>query len=256
MDLRKRLNVAQNIAATASDVAMSHFRKPLDVSAKADQSPVTIADQETERTIRALLEQHFPDETIFGEEYGQSGDASDMWIVDPIDGTRSFIAGLPLFGMLLGYVSGDDPLVGVINMPALGELYSGAHGLGATMNGSSVSTSDCENLCDARLFLNEGDKLALREPDVFGRLIRSGALRRMSADCYPHALVASGSADGVVDFDLQPYDYLPVSAVVQAAGGIMTDWQGKKLTMDSDGRTVTAATPALHAALVELVNEP
>ena len=254
MDLRQRLTKAQSIAAGASQVAMAHFRTPIDIASKSDASPVTIADQETERAIRAALSRQFPDEAIFGEEYGQSGSGSDMWIVDPIDGTRSFITGLPLFGMLLGYVSDGAPQLGVINMPALGELYAGAVGLGATLNDAPIKTSGCRTLEDARLFLNEGDKLARQEPDVFSRLIRAGSLRRMSADCYPHALVASGCADGVVDFDLQPYDFLPVCAVVEAAGGIMTDWQGQALSMASDGRTLTAATPALHAALVELVN--
>ncbi|MEO9826391.1 MAG: inositol monophosphatase family protein [Paracoccaceae bacterium] len=255
MDLQQRLIAAQNIAAGASKIAMSLFRKPIDIVSKSDASPVTIADQNTERAIRGALEIQFPGEAIFGEEYGTSGSGTDMWIVDPIDGTRSFITGLPLFGMLLGYVEGGTSMLGVINMPALGEVYAGARGLGATMNGTSIKTSTCSQLDGARLFLNEGDKLAAKEPVVFKRLIRAGAVRRMSADCYPHALVASGFADAVVDFDLQPYDYLPVSAVVKAAGGMMTDWQGNPLTMNSDGRTLTAATPALHAALVELVNK-
>ena len=96
--------------------------------------------------------------------------------------------------------------------------------------------------------------MAVREPAVFSRLVQAGELRGMGADCYPHALVARGLVDAVVDYDLQPYDYLPVSAVVHAAGGIMTDWQGQALTMKSDGRTITAATPALHRELLELVN--
>jgi len=255
MNLQQRLTIAQNIAAGASQVAMSHFRKPLDITSKPDASPVTIADQETERAIRDALGQQFPNEAIYGEEYGQSGSGADMWIVDPIDGTRSFITGLPLFGMLLGYVCDSTPQLGIINMPALGELYAGAVGLDATLNGGPIRTSDCAQLEDARLFLSEGDKLANQEPDVFAHLIQAGSVRRMSADCYPHALVASGYADAVVDFDLQPYDYLPVCAVVEAAGGIMTDWHGLPLTMASDGRTLTAATPALHTALVELVNQ-
>ncbi|NNE80474.1 MAG: inositol monophosphatase [Silicimonas sp.] len=256
MDLPHRLTLARSIALEASDVALAHFRKPLDIIAKSDESPVTIADQATERAIREALSQHFPGETIFGEEYGQSGDAADLWIVDPIDGTRSFITGLPLFGVLLGYAEAGAPALGIINMPALEELYSGARGLGATLNGKPIQVSDCDTLSNARLFLNEADKIAMHEPAVFARLINTGAVRRMSADCYPHALVASGHADAVVDYDLKPYDFLPVSAVVEAAGGLMTDWQGRPLTMQSDGRTLTAATSELLASLVERVNHP
>lgn len=251
---RHRLNQALAITEAASTVAMSHFRKPLDIETKSDESPVTIADKATEQAIRDGLQKHFPGESIFGEEFGQTGEAQDSWIIDPIDGTRSFITGLPLFGMLLGYVAHGTPELGIIRMPALNEVYAGGKELGAACNNSPIKTSECKDLRQARLFINEGDKLAKEEASVFNRLIGSGGLRRMAADCYPHALVASGHADAVVDFDLQPYDYLPVSAVVEAAGGMMTDWQGQPLSMTSDGRTVTAATPELHTALLELVN--
>lgn len=252
-NLCKRLETAQKIATEASPVAMALFRKPLRINAKSDDSPVTIADQDTEKAIRAALEASFPGETIFGEEFGQSGTHSDMWIVDPIDGTRSFIAGLPLFGMLLGFLSEGAPQLGVINMPALNELYAGARGMGATLNGAPIKVSSCRELSKARLFLNEADKIATDVPACFARLVSAGQLRRFGADCYPHALVASGHADAVVDFGLQPYDYLPVAAVIEAAGGVMSDWQGQPLSLGSDGRTLTAATPELHAELLELV---
>lgn len=248
-----RLSRAIAITDAAAAVSLAHFRQPVTVEEKPDRSPVTIADRETEAAIRAQLEAEFPGAAIFGEEFGTSGAGRDMWIVDPIDGTRSFLTGLPLFGMLLGHLKDQRPEVGVIRMPALGEVYAGGPGLGATMNGAPIATSDVKSLDRARLFINEGDKIAAREPMVFARMIRTAALRRMGADCYPHALVAAGRADAVVDFDLEPYDYLPVAAVVQAAGGIMTDWSGAPLTMASDGRTITAATPQLHAELLSLL---
>ncbi|WP_299871936.1 inositol monophosphatase family protein [uncultured Sulfitobacter sp.] len=253
-ELRQRLKHALEITQTASEVAMAHFRRPLDIETKSDESPVTIADKATESAIREGLLHHYPHDAIFGEEFGKTGIAEDMWIIDPIDGTRSFITGLPLFGMLLGYVVQGVPEMGIIRMPALNEVYAGGHDIPSTCNGNAIKTSTCTSLSAARLFINEGDKLAQRETAVFNRLIAAGNLRRMAADCYPHALVASGHADAVVDFDLQPYDYLPVSAVVEAAGGMMTDWQGNRLTMESDGRTLTAATPHLHADLLEIVN--
>lgn len=252
-NLHSRLETARQIAAAASCVAMQHFRHPLDIASKSDNTPVTVADQETEQAIRTALSLAFPGETIFGEEFGQTGTQLDMWIVDPIDGTRSFITGLPLFGILLGYLAHGLPQLGVINMPALGELYAGARGTGATLNGAPIAVSGCRDLSSARLFLNEADRIAVDAPPQFARLVTAGALRRLGADCYPHALVASGHADAVVDYGLQPYDYLPVAAVVEAAGGVMTDWQGQPLSMTSDGRTLTAATPELHADLLEMV---
>jgi histidinol phosphatase-like enzyme (inositol monophosphatase family) len=254
--LVSRLEKALAITGDASAVSLSYFRNDPETETKADQSPVTLADKATEKSIREGLERHFPGEAIFGEEFGQTGDGAEMWIVDPIDGTRSFIAGLPLFGMLLGYLVCGHPKLGVIRMPALDEVYSGGDRLPATCNGLAIGVSGCQSLDEARLFINEGDKLAVSEPEIFQRLVRAGQLRRLGADCYPHALVARGLVDAVVDYDLQPYDYLPVSAVVKAAGGLMTDWQGNPLTMDSDGRTITAATPELHAELLGLLNRP
>lgn len=251
-----RLTKAIQITAEAAGPCLAGFGAPQDIATKADQSPVTAADKAAEQTIRAGLARHFPGAAIFGEEFGRSGAGADMWIVDPIDGTRSFITGLPLFGMLLGYVSQGRPDLGVIRMPALDEVYAGATGLGATRNGVPIKVSTCARLAEARLFLNEADKLALSEPAAFSRLIRAGEMRRMSSDCYPHALVARGLADAVVDYDLQPYDYLPVAAVIEAAGGLMTDWQGHPLGLGSDGRVVSAATPALHAELLALLNRP
>lgn len=255
-DYASRLEKAVAITAEAAHVSLSHFRCDPEIEIKTDESPVTLADMATERSLRTSLQQHFPDEAIFGEEYGQTGEGTAIWIIDPIDGTRSFIAGLPLFGMLLGYLEEGHPKLGVIRMPALGEVYAGGAGLNAACNGNEIGVSTCRSLAAARLFINEGDKLAVAEPVAFDRLVRSGQLRRMAADCYPHALVARGLADAVVDYGLQPYDYLPVSAVVEASGGLMTDWQGKPLSMTSDGRTVTAATPGLHAELLELLNRP
>lgn len=254
--LQTRLDKAIAITADAAEISLGYFRKNPTSETKADQSPVTVADTATERAIREGLAAAFPDEPIFGEEYGASGAGAATWIVDPIDGTRSFLSGLPLFGMLLGYLTEDGPQLGVIRMPALDEVYAGGVGIAATCNGEPIRVRDCRALNQARLFLNEGDKLAHQEPEIFGRLVRAGEMRRMGNDCYPHALVARGLVDAVVDFDLRPYDYLPVSAVVAAAGGLMTDWNGLPLTMHSDGRTLTAATPELHQELLALVNRP
>jgi len=253
-DLESRLLVATEITRVAAATALTYFRNTPDIETKADQSPVTIADIQVEQNIREGLLKSYPKDAIYGEEFGQSGDGSEMWIVDPIDGTRSFITGLPLFGMLLGFVNANGPQLGIIRMPALNEVYAGAVGLDATCNDERITVSSCNQLSKAKLFINEADKLAAHETDVFNRLIQAADLRRMGADCYPHALVARGLVDAVVDYDLQPYDYLPIISVVEAAGGIMTDWQGNPLTMQSDGRTLTAATPQLHEELMMLVN--
>jgi len=238
---------AEKITQIATDVAMQHFRKRLNVEFKFDDSPVTQADKAVEVAVRDFLTKHFPDHGIFGEEQGAEGlDASSLWVVDPIDGTRSFLSGHPAFGFLLALVQEGLPRIGVVAMPALGEVYIGAEGQGATLNGNAIGVSAVTKLERAVLYVNEGDKIFEQEHSVFGRLMKAGQTRRFSYDCYPHALLAAGYVDAVVDFDLQPYDFLAVSALVQAAGGVMTDWSGERLTLSSGGRVVSAASSALH----------
>ena len=248
------VNAALAAAQAAAREAMEYFRRPLGVEFKADESPVTQADRAVETLVRDLLAAQFPDHGFLGEEHGsQGGERRQIWVIDPIDGTRSFLSGHPLFGFLLGHLSDGRPDLGLIGMPALNEVFVGAKGLGATLNGAPITPSDQTRLDRAIVFINEGEKIYADHPDIFARLMRAGQTRRLGYDCYPHALVAAGFVDAVVDYDLQPYDYLPVCALIEAAGGVMTDWQGLPLGLHSDGRTLTAATPQLHATLVELV---
>lgn len=253
-DLTQLSTHALAMAEIAARTAMSHFRGALGIEFKADESPVTQADKAVEADLRAYLGAIFPDHGIFGEEEGIDTKGSDhLWVIDPIDGTRSFLSGHPLFGFLLAYLNKGQPEIGVIGMPTLGEVLIGLRGQGARLNGDPVSCSGQTDLAQAVLYINEGEKIYRDHPQVFDRLTHTGQTRRMGYDCYPHALVAMGHVDAVVDYDLQPYDFLAVSAVIEAAGGIMTDWSGAPLTLDSDGRVITAATPELHAQMIELV---
>lgn len=254
-DLFDTLRTALDLTADAARISAGAFHAPPAVDLKDDESPVTKADRETEQCIRDALARHFPDDGIFGEEYGSSGlDRDRVWVVDPIDGTKSFITGVPLFGMLFGLMEGGAPSLGIIRMPALGTVYTGLRGHGAEKDGEPIAVSDCTGLAEATIFINEAEKILDADADLFGRLCRAGKLRRMGYDCHPHALVAEGRIDAVVDYDLKPYDFLPVAAVVTAAGGVMTDWSGRPLDFASDGRVVTAATPELHAELLTLLN--
>jgi len=247
---------AIRIAEIAAETAVGFFRGQLGVEFKADESPVTQADKGVETEVRNYLAKHFPDHGVFGEEHGvQGGDNEHLWIIDPIDGTRSFLSGNPMFGFLLAHLVDQDPKIGVIGMPALGEIFVGVKGQGATLNGAPITVSQQTDLSQAVLYINEGDKIYRDLPGTFGRLMGAGQTRRFAYDCYPHALLAAGHIDAVVDYELQPYDFFPVLAVIEAAGGVMTDWKGKPLSMQSDARVISAATPELHAELLALVNE-
>ncbi|RLJ58874.1 histidinol phosphatase-like enzyme (inositol monophosphatase family) [Litoreibacter meonggei] len=253
--LATRLETALKLTETASRIALDHFEGALHIDTKDDASPVTIADQETEQSIRAQLEEAFPLDGIYGEEFDNLRlDSNTIWVVDPIDGTRSFIAGVPLFGMLLAMVQDNHPVLGICRLPALGQVYSAAKGAGATRNGTPIKVSQQTKLSEAMLFINEGEGIYEDEPQVFERLTKAGKLRRLSYDCQPHALVASGQIDAVVDYNLKPYDYLAMVPIIEEAGGVITDWQGATLDFNSDGRVVTASTPKLHAELLALLN--
>ncbi|PCJ92234.1 MAG: inositol monophosphatase [Hyphomicrobiales bacterium] len=250
------LDTAIDISAKAAEIPRRYFRKTLAIDQKQDESPVTIADKETETYLRKHLKAAFPDHAIFGEEFGrESGNSAYEWVIDPIDGTRSFISGNPLYGMLLALLKDEKPILGLIRMPELGEVYTG-DGTTAMMNGSQrLKTSAQTDLSQANIYINEGDKMQSAYPDLFARLCSTGALRRLAYDCYPHALVAAGHVDIVVDFDLQPYDYLPLVPIITGAGGVVSDWDGKPLSMTSDGRVISAATPELHQQILDVVNK-
>jgi len=245
---------AAEITSAAKDTALGFFRGSVEIDIKVDESPVTIADLQIEREARDILARHFPSHSILGEEYG-AGDLTndDVWIIDPIDGTRSFISGHPLFGFLLAYVNQGRSDLGVVSMPALNEEYVGQRGQGATLNGEPISVSKKTSLKEAILYINEGEKLFEFEPEAHARLVVSGHTRRFGYDSYPHALLAAGHIDAVVDYDLKPFDYLPLVGLIEAAGGIITDWDGNTLNYASDGRVVSAATPELHAELLALL---
>lgn len=241
------------ITAQAEDIPKRYFRQKLDIIHKGDDSPVTMADQSCERFIRDALATHYPDHSILGEEYGHSDKGGEwLWIIDPIDGTRSFISGMPLYSMLIALLQDGVPQVGVVRMPELGEVFTGSPD-GAFLNGTRLATSGVTALADAFLYINEGNKIALERPDLFQRLCKSGREQRLSYDGYPHMLVAAGHADACIDYDLQPYDYLPLVPVITAAGGVISDWQGAPLGLNSDGRVVSASTPELHGELLGIL---
>ena len=258
MSLSTIASIGARIAEEASAVPMQYYRQEglgIETKDDADFSPVTIADRATEEAIRAALTAEFPSHGIFGEEFGINGSLDGpAWIIDPIDGTRFFLTGYPAFGMLIGHLQAGKPQVGIVRMPALNETYVGICGGGATLNGASIAVRATMRLAEARIYINEAERTYDHNPSLFAKLCRIGHTRRMSYDCYPHAMVAAGQIDAVTDVGLEPYDFLPLAPLIEAAGGVMTDWDGQALTLGSDGRVVTAATPELHAALLDVLN--
>ena len=231
---------------------MAHFRTPLAIITKADESPVTLADRAAETAMRDILGAMCPADGIYGEEYGaERVDAQRVWVLDPIDGTRSFITGSPLWGTLIGVLEGGRVLFGMVDMPVLGERWFGQAGVGAERNGTPVRVSACTDVAQARIVTTSPDIFSAADLQAFDRLSKRCAMRRFGGDCYGYAQLAGGTIDLVVETGLQPYDYLGPAGLIEAAGGVITDWEGRALGLKSDGRVVAAATRELHRQALE-----
>eukprot|EP00928_Gymnodinium_smaydae_P015040 TRINITY_DN15516_c0_g1_i1.p1 TRINITY_DN15516_c0_g1~~TRINITY_DN15516_c0_g1_i1.p1 ORF type:complete len:320 (-),score=73.07 TRINITY_DN15516_c0_g1_i1:65-1024(-) len=265
--LRPLAKFAEALAEAARKEILPYWRKPIEIESKMEadrpvaESPVTVADRNAEAAMRKLIEQRYPEHGIVGEEFGTvRGDAEFCWVLDPIDGTKSFVTGKPLFGTLIGLLHRGRPVVGVVDQCVLKERWVGVLGLGTTLNGQPVRTRGVSELGDAMLYATTPHMFASGfEADRFAAVRDTVKRPLYGADCYAYVLVASGfGADLVVEADLGLYDYAALVPVVIGAGGKMTDWEGQPLTMQnhakSQGRVVAASNEALHAAAVELLS--
>jgi inositol-phosphate phosphatase/L-galactose 1-phosphate phosphatase/histidinol-phosphatase len=243
------LSFAMELADAARPIALRHFRTPLAVSSKTDGSPVTLADRAIEAELKRRIRERFPDHGIIGEETGGDRGKRYTWIIDPIDGTRGFVSGCPLFGTLIGLLSEDEPVLGLIDIPATGERWVG-DGRETSFNGLRARVSQCASLAEARLYTTSIDVPAPADRERLDRLCSKVAFTQYSGDCYAYGLLASGHCDLVIDYGLDPYDYLPLIGVVTGAGGVITDWESRPLRVESNGRVVAAAT---HALLEEAI---
>lgn len=250
-DLTQALAFANRSADEAGRLARRHFRQRIDVEHKADDSPVTIADRDIEAMLRARILEVFPDHGIYGEEHGvENLDSAHVWVVDPIDGTKSFVTGHPLFGGLMALLENGTPCLGQIDMPVTGERWCGIAGTRTTLNGKPVRTSGCTDLSQAFAYTTDPMLFTGKDAAVFEMLHERTRLLRFGGDCYNYALLASGHCDLVLECGLEPYDYLPVVQVIRGAGGVVSDWHGHELTFQSKGEVLASATPELHAQML------
>ena len=248
--------LATRMADAARAVTLRHFRTGLEVMDKADESPVTVADREAETLLRGLAAEACPDHGLVGEEHGsERPDAEFVWVFDPIDGTKRFITGNPLFGTLIALLRGGAPILGVIDMPALGERWVGAAGRPTVMTDRAgvreARVRSCSELSKAVQTSTAPDMFEGADAAAFARVEKAVKLLLYGGDCFNYGSLASGYTDLVIEAGLGVYDHLALVAVVQGAGGIITDWRGSPLGLESDGRVVAAGDPRVHAAALE-----
>jgi inositol-phosphate phosphatase / L-galactose 1-phosphate phosphatase / histidinol-phosphatase len=235
------VDLARRLTEVSRPILRRYYRQKLEIIDKVDESPVTKADRECEAALRETITAAFPDHGIIGEEFGaERADSEYVWVLDPLDGTRSFITGRPLFGTLIALTRGGKPILGVIDMPILSDLWLGVAGQPSTLNGETIKARPCATLGDAYL--------STISPQVFDAATfpRFEALRGKAksttygGDCYQYGMVATGFIDVVVERGLGIYDYLALVPVIEGAGGMITDWRGQALTMESKGDVVAA----------------
>lgn len=241
--LRKALEVAVDAAQSAGAIVLRHFRDGVTAETKKDGTPVTIADRESERELRRVIGKAFPTHTILGEEDGLSeGDGDYRWILDPIDGTKTFVAGVPLFGVLVGLEVRGDPVVGVVHLPALNETIAAARGEGCNRDGWPCHVSTTPRIEDA-LIVTTSPRQCRRDAPRYAELADRAKFERGWSDCYGYTLVASGRADIAVDNRLSPWDLCAIVPIVEEAGGRVTDWRGERTI---HGKTVLITNGLLH----------
>jgi histidinol-phosphatase len=221
---------AEQAARIAGDIALGHYKSALVVDLKADGSPVTIADRSAEQAAREWLGRHFPRDGILGEELGAvRADAPRRWIVDPIDGTKTFVRGVPLWGTLVALCAGENVLAGAAYFPALGEMVAAAGGAGCWWNGARCGVSAVATLGDSTV-LTTDERFAGNAAQLAGwrRLAGAAAVSRSWGDCYGYLLVATGRAEVMVDGIVSPWDAAALMPIVHEAGGVFTDWKGTR----------------------------
>jgi histidinol phosphatase-like enzyme (inositol monophosphatase family) len=249
------LAFADRLADAAGEVVRRYFRQPVEVITKADMSPVTIADRETETLLRNLVGATYPAHGVIGEEFGaERPEAEFVWIFDPIDGTKQFIAGRPLFGTLIGLLHRGRPLLGVIDHPALRERWIGAHGHPTRFQREPVGVRACPDLSLAVLGASSPHMFATPEATAaFERVRTAAGLTIYGGDCYAYGLIASGFHDLVIEANNALHDFLPLVPVIEGAGGIITDWQGKALGLKSGDKVLAAGDRRMHEAALKLL---
>ena len=252
-ELQEALDFAITIAREAGENTLKYFRSSFAVETKHDGSEVTIADRETEAHLRRRIAERFPRDGILGEEEKeQSGSSGRRWIIDPIDGTYSFVHRIPMYGVLVALVVEDDPVLGVVNLPATEELVSAARGLGCYWNGKAARVSETASLTEALLLSTD---FGVCERYGFGqvaeRLQSQARARRTWGDCYGYVLVATGRADVMLDPVMNVWDCAPLLPILEEAGGTFTDWKGQRTI---EGGNAIATNGKLFAEVMRIVN--
>ncbi|WVZ18724.1 hypothetical protein V8G54_006046, partial [Vigna mungo] len=250
LQLNRFAEVGNAVADAAGEVIRKYFRKNFDVLHKHDLSPVTIADRSAEEAMVSIILDNFPSHAIYGEENGwrcKEKTADYVWVLDPIDGTKSFITGKPVFGTLIALLQNGIPILGIIDQPVLKERWIGISGKRTTLNGQEISTRTCADLSQAYLYTTSPHLFSGDAEEAFIRVRSKVKIPLYGCDCYAYALLSSGFVDLVVESGLKPYDFLALVPVIEGAGGVITDWKGDKLFWEASPFSIATSFEVVAA---------
>jgi len=241
------ISLAGALADASGSVIRKHFRHHSAVETKTDGSPVTVADREAELVMRAAIEAAFPDHGIRGEEFADhNGQADTVWVLDPIDGTRSFLTGKPVFTTLIAVLHHGTPVLGLIDQPVTRERWVGSASHPTTWNGATARVRPCASLERAAMYTTSTEWCGPEERDAFERLRRKALMTLFSADAYAFGLLTSGHIDVAIECQLDPHDFLALVPVVEGAGGAITDWEGNPLDPHGKANILATGDSAVH----------
>lgn len=247
---------AEDLASASGLIIREHYGGTLAYDVKDDNSPVTKADKEVERTLRAMIRNAYPEHGVIGEEFDDVNPEADaVWIIDPIDGTKSFMTGRPIFGTLIALMHKHVPVMGILDQPILGERWIGFSGHETNLNNDAIRARACKSLSDAVLCTTAPDLFKTKERKKFDAVAKQAKYTVYGGDCYSYGQLARGTVDVVIEAGLKPYDFCALRPIVEGSSGIITDWQGKPLTYESNGQILACGDKMLHKELVEMLND-
>lgn len=248
------LEFAEKLADASRAMLLEARKNAPEIEIKADDSFVTATDQAVETKLREMIIETYPEHGILGEEFANINlDAEFVWVLDPIDGTAAFIAGIPVYGTLIGLAYKEKPFIGVLDHPATLERWTGVAGKFAQLNGEPVSVKPCSSLAAAYATCSNRDFMSADEQSRFDRLRIRAQYVQYGGSCYAYGVLASGRTDLAIDGGLDPFDVYACAAVIQGAGGDMTDWNGNPLSFDMVGNIVASGDPERLADAVAIL---
>jgi inositol-phosphate phosphatase/L-galactose 1-phosphate phosphatase/histidinol-phosphatase len=242
------------LAELSRSIILSHPILDVSHEIKADGSPVTLVDREVEKGLRERIDARYPHHGVYGEEFpNRDIDAERVWVIDPIDGTKQYTTGIPLYGTLIALAEAGRFVFGVMDFPATGDRWIGGHGYPTRWNGRQVTAAHCSDLRRATVARDDLSRCSAEEKLGSSRLVEAGLFSVCGAGSYGFAMVASGKLDIVIDTGLDPFDFAAPVAIIEAAGGSATDWDGQPLTLESQGRILFLGDSALLDPVIDLL---